>query len=114
MTTVEISLDDPTPIAFRNVYEEGDKWIKVHGCETCPDKQRARCCGNCRSLTKSAKCRLHKTGLNHKPFFCIVWPTPEPDKMFSPCEIVYKCVRGEHIGKFRHVSDKRGILRKVL
>ena len=113
-TTVEIGLSDPTPIAFRNVYGKGDKWVKVKGCEACPDEQRAKCCGNCHFLDKGAKCRWHNTGsvsLSNKSFYCIVTPTPRLNDMKSPCAIVYKCVKGEHIGKFRHVSDKRGVLR---
>ena len=30
------SLDDPTPVAYANVYENGDIWVKIQGCEACP------------------------------------------------------------------------------
>jgi len=113
-TTVEIKLNDPTPIAFRNVYTSGDVWVKVKGCEACPKDHRAKCCGKCHFLQKGIKCRWHHSGSNvysEKPFYCIVWPTPEPDKMRSNCALIYKCVKGEHTGKFRYLSDKRGVLR---
>ncbi len=112
-TTVEIALNDPTPIAFRNVYEDGDKWIKAVGCEACPENQRAACCGNCPRLIGN-ECEWHigdRKANSHKPFCCIVKPTPLPDAMQKPCAIVYKCVIGSYKGKYRRVQDRRGVLR---
>ena len=111
-TTIEIALSDPTPLAFRNVYADGDQWDKIKGCESCPDEWRAVCCGNCHFLEKGGKCHWHNTGsvsLSNKPFYCIIKPLLNDRR--KNCAIVYKCVEGEHKGKFRYLVDKRGVFR---
>jgi len=40
-----IPVDDPSPVAFEDVYDDGDRWEKLVGCEGCPEIDR--CCGNC-------------------------------------------------------------------
>lgn len=109
---VIIDIQKASPIAFLNVYEDGDRWEKIKGCEDCPIENRERCCGNCHWLEKGATCRWQNVGgdgVSHKSLFCITHPLPGPDKMFSPCVIQYKCVKGKYIGKIRRISDKRGI-----
>ena len=39
------SIDDPSPILYMNIYEEGDVWVKSKGCEGCENNRK--CCGDC-------------------------------------------------------------------
>ena len=105
-----VSLEEATPIAFLDVYEKGDYWVKVQGCEKCSLTRRKRCCGKCPMQTHDGKCSWQVgDGRSSKPFFCVIWPTPDQCKV--GCAIVYKCEDGLHKGKFRHVNDRRDIFR---
>lgn len=97
-------LDDPTPIAYYNVYKPGDIWIKIKGCEDCSVENRKKCCGNCPHVTANGDCAWHlEVGRSSKPWSCIMWPTP--DQANSRCCLEFKCVKGKHKGKIRKVRD---------
>ena len=96
---------DPSPIAFLDVFEDGDRWDKIQGCEVCPEETRAKCCGDCYHLVKGALCRQHL--VNTKPWGCIIKPNPNSVK--GDCSLEYKCVQGGRKGQIRRVQDRRGI-----
>lgn len=98
-----IPLDGSSPIAFINVFEDRDVWVKVQGCEACSEENRARCCGNCKVILPDAKCPYNFQKNSNKPLFCVMNPTP--DKADPHCSLEYKCVAGSRIGKIRRVKD---------
>ena len=103
------TLDDPTPIAYFNVYEVGDIWIKIQGCEACEIGDRKRCCGNCPHVTANGDCAWHiEEGRSSKPWSCIAWPTPNQAK--SKCKLEFECVQGSQKGKIRRVMDIGNVL----
>jgi hypothetical protein len=105
-----VSLEDTTPIGFLNVYEKGDLWIKIQGCEKCSLKRKKLCCNGCAMLTPDFDCSWQvEEGRSSKPFMCVIWPTPNQCKV--DCVIVYKCIRGKHKGSFRHLTDRGGVFR---
>jgi hypothetical protein len=97
---------NPTPIAFADVYEENDLWIKIVGCKGC--KATARCCGNCKFVT-SKGCFWHvdSRGQN-KPLYCVIKPFPVDHWPY--CQQQFKCVKGKNKGKIRRVKDQTGLL----
>lgn len=104
-----LPLDNPSPVAFANVYEPGDLWIKVQGCEVC----ERGCCGNCGLFLKdTCQCSVHiiDKGSN-KPFHCVV--SPSPISRNSICKLVFRCVSGTNCGKFRWKCDDRDVLRDI-
>jgi hypothetical protein len=106
-TYVVCKVDTPTPIAYMNVFDPGDIWVKTKGCDECSEESRLYCCGNCSMLLKdTGECRLH-IGFNkrEKPFHCIV--DPVPNICHSWCCLEYECIQGPHKGKIRRVRDKR-------
>jgi hypothetical protein len=95
--------DDPVSLIYINVYEEGDVWIKIKGCETCSWEKRKMCCGTCPMNTKKG-CFFHldkRSNLN-KPYHCVVNPTPIDCQGY--CEQEFKCIKGFHTGKTRKIS----------
>ena len=44
---VVCDIDEATPIAYINVYEDNDIWLKIQGCEACERDKPQRCCGKC-------------------------------------------------------------------
>ena len=108
-----IPVDDPSPVAFVNIYDEGDIWVKTKGCEDCPIELRKRCCGDCPCVLPDGKCYWHcdlpmsRNG-GWKPFYCI--KNPLPDKCVKRCCIEYKCVAGPKKGKIRRLRDNIGVL----
>ena len=109
--SVVLSLDDPTPIAFLNVYEEGDVWVKIKGCEECPIESRKKCCGNCPLLTPDGQCSFHLESKKNskKPIHCIVKPYPNDCLKF--CSLEFKCIKGSKEGKIRKVKEPGNIFR---
>lgn len=100
-------INEPSPIAFLNVYEEGDVWIKIQGCESCPVENRKKCCGNCPMVCEKG-CYWHLVeGGSSKPFFCVVRPTP--DTCLSWCYLEFKCIKGSKEGKIRRVKDRGNV-----
>ena len=105
-----IPVDDPSPIAFINVFEEGDYWEKIKGCEECPEENKARCCGNCYWFMKGGHCHWqcgHLQTHSSKPFHCITKPIPSDYKHI--CVLEFKCIKGSKEGKIRRVRDKKDV-----
>lgn len=105
-----IEVDSPTPIAFLNVFENGDKWVKIKGCEDCPEEWRKKCCGNC-PLKSDKGCSLHLQKPFQKPFSCIITPSPYVCK--KNCVLEYRCVEGKNEGKIRRVTDIRNVIKDI-
>jgi hypothetical protein len=106
-TKVKIAVGDPTPIAYYDLFEEGDEWVKTTSCEGCPSIKK--CCGNCPMLT-SKGCFYHLENRQHsaKPFKCVV--TPMPNIAISWCQLEYLCVKGTNMGKRRRAKDPRDVI----
>lgn len=103
-----VSVDDPTPVSYLNLYERGDRWEKIKGCKGC--KEAEKCCGNCPMLVKG-KCFYHleKRKYSAKPFKCVV--APVPTIAMSWCQLEYECVEGTMKGKVRRVRDKGNVFK---
>jgi hypothetical protein len=95
---------EPTPVAFMNVYETGDVWVKKRGCESCPDEIKQKCCQGCAMLTPKG-CLLHLTNTDNsdKPFRCVV--NPSPKIVLSHCALEFECVAGKNKGKVRKIRE---------
>ena len=102
--TVLVEMDNPNPIAYFNVYEEGDIWVKTQGCEACSLENRRKCCGNCPMFSEQG-CFFHlqKDGDN-KPYRCVV--RPEPDICLSWCALEFECIQGSKKGFIRRIKDR--------
>ena len=106
-TEVIINVNEPTPIAYLNLYEKDDRWEKIKSCEGCPNIDQ--CCGDCPMLSsKGCFFHLEKNTYSHKPFKCIV--APMPNIAISWCQLEYKCVKGKNKDKIRRLKDKRDVL----
>lgn len=100
-------LNEAESIGYMNVFEEGDIWIKIKGCESCSIARRVQCCGNCKLLLKdTGECRFHNMGNLQKTMYCVV--TPMIDDMMSGCQLEFKCIKGSKLGKIRKVGDTTG------
>ncbi len=116
-TEVIIDIETASVVAVLNAWEDGDRWDKIQGCDSCPVENRELCCGNCHRLEKGATCHwqniaIAKGAISQKSFYCITHPLLGKEEMFSPCTMEFKCIKGSKaiLGKIRRVSDKRGIL----
>jgi len=89
--------EDPSAIAYLNIFEEGDIWIKKKGCKDCPTKSREQCCKNC-SKYRIDGCEHHLDDSNgqEKPFICVIAPTPK--SRIPYCQIEFECVKGKEKG----------------
>jgi len=106
--SVVISVSDPSSIAFLNVYEEGDIWIKIEGCEKCSYENRTQCCGSCPMNTeKGCFFHLDKRSNINKPFYCIASPTPKD--CIGYCSQKFKCLQGKYRDKIRKISKPSDI-----
>ena len=97
-----IPVDDPSPIAFINVFEKGDVWVKTRECAQC-----GGCCGNDCAMLLDNKCRLHMERRNDgtaKPFHCIIAPKPHTCKTY--CTLEFTCIAGTNVGKVIRVRDR--------
>ena len=95
-------VDDPTPIAYYNMYEEGDIWVKIRGCEDCSLEDKQKCCGDCPFIMANGDCGWHlEKSKSAKPWYCVTWPTP--NRANSRCVLEFKCTEGTHKGKIRKV-----------
>lgn len=100
-TYVICSLDDPSPVAYMNLFEPGDVWEKIQGCSPCQVKDR--CCRGCRIFVEDLGCAIHLSrDTLHKPFVCVTRPVP--NQGMDGCTLTYLCVRGSKKGKLRHVG----------
>ena len=99
---------NPTSLAYMNVYEPGDLWIKVQGCDDCSLENRSKCCTNC-PVFIDAGCVLHLENPENsrKPFHCIANPTPE--KCHSYCRLEFQCAKGSRVGQVRKLSEPGNI-----
>lgn len=99
----------PSTIAYLNVYEKGDVWVKIAGCDECPIESREICCKGCEMISDSG-CLLHTTLYargSKKPFSCITIPSPE--KHVPYCKLTFKSLSGSKNGKIRRVSKPGNI-----
>jgi len=101
-TKVVCYIDEPSPIAYYDLYDEGDEWIKIKGCQECPPESRRLCCGQCPFLM-DYECAWNRDRSKNKPFTCIV--KPYPSSAMSFCALEYLCVKGPKEGKIRRVQD---------
>ena len=107
---VVLPTEDPSPVAFMNLYDPGDVWIKVQGCEACLPERAKKCCTNCpQSMEKGCEWHFEPGRYKSKPFHCCILPIPF--KCMGGCALVFKCVSGRWKDFERHVSDTRGVLR---
>lgn len=113
-------VDDPSPVAYMNLYDPGDTWVKIQGCEACEPERAARCCGVRPNPTDDYNgcpfrgefgCALHyeRGPWKSKPYHCAVLPLPTTTK--GKCALVYECTEGPNRGKKRHLVDVEGVLR---
>jgi len=103
---VVCQVDEPSPIAYLNVYEQGDAWIKTKGCEDCSLENRKLCCGSCPMFTDKG-CFFHLEQTNSKPFRCVV--IPAPNDCLKWCALEFKCIKGNNEGKIRKVKEPGNI-----
>ena len=105
-----IPVDEPSPVGFLNLYDEGDAWIKIQGCEACPVEQRIKCCGDCPCIMPDGRCYWQSAETiqkSRKTFYCIITPLPKIHN--SRCCIEYKCIEGKKKGKIRRLKDKLNV-----
>ena len=96
--------NDPTPIVYINVYEEGDTWVKKNNCSNCPEESRKKCCGGC-PMFSSIGCYFHIDSGSHsnKPFDCVIKPTP--DQTLAWCQLEFECVKGTRKGYIKKINQ---------
>lgn len=105
-----ILVDDPIPVAFLNMYDPGDVWVKTQGCEACPVEQKIKCCGDCPLIGPTGDCYWQNASeikKSRKTYYCII--TPIPTIHNSRCCIEYKCIEGKKKGKIRRLKDKLNV-----
>jgi hypothetical protein len=103
-TVALVSCEKPETVGFMNVYDTGDVWVKVRGCEVCSQ----HCCGKC-PLQFEGKCRVHQTDPQNKPYVCVVQPLPNVQRL--NCALVWKCFSGILEGRHRWACDPQNIYR---
>ena len=103
-TLAIVDIYDPIVVGYENLYEEGDRWEKIKGCDGCENIKQ--CCGNCQLLFEKG-CLLHVEPrvFSTKPLKCIIYPLPIVTH--SWCQLEFKCVKGSMKGKIRRVRDPR-------
>jgi hypothetical protein len=107
---VIFNLDNPSPVAYMNIYEESDIWIKTQGCEACPEENRMKCCNNCGMFSERKGCVWHVTrnlDTTNKPWNCMVKPYPDAAMPF--CALEFTSISGRHKGAIRRVKDRGDI-----
>jgi len=106
-------LGDPTPVAYLNIYEEGDIWVKVNSCEECPLENRKRCCGNC-PMFSGVGCYWHleRKRRSSKPYVCVVHPYPDSRRPY--CHLEFRCIRGSREGQIRRARDDMNVFKEEL
>lgn len=95
---------DASPSAFQNVYETGDRWEKIIGCDGCT----FNCCTNCSArMPESNRCAVHLEEPDAKRWKCVKWP--RPNQAHPGCQQEFKCVKGSPaiVGKVRRVTDAK-------
>ena len=89
-------------VAFENVFEEGDRWNQIVGCEACTSE--GQCCGRCKMRMPSGDCRLHVEDPGQKPCHCVIFPNPT--QTWSWCAIQFQCVKGSRMGEIIKAKSK--------
>lgn len=96
--------DKSIPIAYLNIYESGDVWIKTKSCEECAEENRRKCCQGCPMYTiKGCLLQLQNPNSSNKPYNCVV--NPPPNQVLSRCALEFECVKGKNKGKIRKVRE---------
>jgi len=95
--------NQPNPLTYLDVYEEGDMWVKIQGCEACPLENRKKCCGDCPMFTDKG-CYFHLGNLLNKPYRCVI--NPVPSTCLSWCALEFECTEGSKKGLVRRIRDK--------
>ncbi len=99
-----IPTNDPSPVAYLNVFEPGDCWVKIQGCDGCPPDSRHKCCPSCEMATDVA-CLVQEK----KPLACIIFI--DPRDCYCWCHQEFRCTAGLQAGQVRRVRDISGVLR---
>ena len=94
----------PVVYAFLDVFEDGDEWVKTVGCDGCTEL--SKCCRTCPMLATNG-CALHFQNKSHKPYGCIITPTPKHNLGF--CQQEFKCTKGSKKGQVRKVSEPNNV-----
>jgi hypothetical protein len=107
-----IPLNDPSPVAYLNVFEEGDVWIKIKGCDECSEENKKRCCKMCPMSLPNGDCYWHieSKEISRKSFYCVI--VPHPQTFNTHCSLEFKCVEGSRKGQIRRVKDKPEVFQK--
>jgi hypothetical protein len=95
-------VDSPSPVAFMNVFDEGDVWLKFKDCSGCGEENQITCCGDC-PFRLEAGCYVHIKIKGQKPFECCVQPAPH--KTYSYCQLEFVCIEGPRKGTVRKMSE---------
>jgi hypothetical protein len=106
-----IPWNDPSPVAYINVFELGDIWVKTKSCDGCSQESKEMCCHNCPVFTGDG-CMFHQSGKysTNKPFECVVKPTPEQGRSY--CQLEFTCISGKYKGKVRRLKETLDELEK--
>lgn len=97
-----VPANDSSAIAYMNVFERGDIWLRIKGCEDCPHESRNKCCGPCPMLSEKG-CFLHLDDNQNKPLRCVIHPVPRINLTW--CSIQYECIQGSMLGQIRKISE---------
>jgi len=93
---------EPTSYVYLNVFQKGDVWLKIKGCEGCSWEDRKKCCGKCPMNTEKG-CFFHlDSGTSNKPQSCVV--RPNPNASISSCQLEFKCIKGINDGKIIKIN----------
>lgn len=100
-----VSADEPVVYAYQDVFEEGDEWVKIQGCEACPIENRKRCCNQCPLfLEDNGLCMIHMGLCSiQKPYQCVV--RPRPNICLSWCHLEFKCTKGKNEGAIIKIKE---------
>ena len=89
-------IDTATPISYYDVFEPGDIWLKIVGCDNCSNENRKKCCKDCQEYTDIGCGHHSNNNGQEKPFVCVVAPTPK--SRIPYCQIKFECVKGKDKG----------------
>jgi hypothetical protein len=97
-----VPVDSLSPVAYINVFEKGDMWVKTQNCNKCSIEGRKICCGTCPFALKEG-CMVHIQSPRQKPFLCVM--EPSPDKTRSYCALEFECVEGSRKGVTKKICE---------
>ena len=99
-----VPINDPSPVGYINVFEQGDVWWKTKGCKGCPVESQKMCCNHCK-IFSPVGCGFQADdyiSATNKPYQCVVKPTPEQGRSY--CQLQFTCIKGKHKGKVRNLN----------